>query len=324
MIRSAVGAATWHRPWLCDFVVGKPLSPSLTIAIVTRNRPGSLRRLLTSLKEQRNDEIEVVISDDSDTDYEVETRELAATFGCRYMVGPRRGLYANRNASALAATAAHVRTMDDDHELPSGHIDACLAAIARDPFSVWTLSELRPGDPTGDGRGIPPGQLNARGFSEPPARAAPCWAIADGATIYPRFIFLSGHRFVEDFAYGASYLEFGSRLHAAGYRIRHLQDTYVVHHWEPRQNFNHRTDLASTVFAMLAHSLVYQPTVRNRILTAGEVGKQLAIHPVIGPISVLRGMGVYRRRAPMLRSAARGTGVPTTADHRGMTQPADL
>ena len=259
-----------------------------------------------SLDSQRTDTIDVVISDDSDGEDSARTREVAETFGCRYVVGPRRGLYANRNALALAARTSHIRTMDDDHEFPPGHIDACLAAIVSDPDAVWVLSELRPGDPTGDGRGTPPGQLNARGFSQPPAPGGPCWAIADGATIYPRSIFTRGHRLVEDFTYGAAYLEFGSRLHSAGFRIQYLPDTYVVHHWEPRKNFDRRTDLASTFFAMLAHSLVHQRTPRNVALMIAEMGKQFVLHPIIVPGSLRRGLAVYRRYGPMVRNPACG------------------
>jgi glycosyltransferase involved in cell wall biosynthesis len=284
------------------------MSSSLTIAIVTRNRAASLKRLLTSLEPQRNGALEVLISDDSDGHGAEMTRDLADAFGCSYMPGPRRGLYANRNASALKSQTTHVRTMDDDHELPPGHIEACLAAISRDPEAVWTLSELRPGDPQGDGRGVPPGQLNARGFSEPPAPGASCWAIADGATIYPRSIFTSGHLFVDDFVYGAAYLEFGSRLHSAGFRIRHLEETYVIHHAATRSTVDRRADLASRFFAMLAYALKHQPTVRNRAVMTAEIGKQFALHPTVAPGALRWGHSVYQRRIPMLHA-------PTPAEH---------
>lgn len=279
----------------------------MTIAIVTRNRPASLRRTLASVEAQRSAAVEVVVSDDSDHDYSARTRAVARDFGCRYVRGPRRGLYANRNAAAAVARGSHIRTMDDDHELPPGHLDACLAAIARDPEAVWTLSELRPGDPRGDGRGTPPGQLNARGFSEPPAPGAPCWAIADGATIYPRRVFPGEQTLVDDFPFGAAYLEFGSRLHRAGVRIRHLPETYVVHHYDPRTRsfLDRRVDLASRCFAMLAHALVHQRTARNRLLMVAELGKQLALHPRVAPGALRWGAAVYRRRATMLRASGR-------------------
>lgn len=278
----------------------------LTVAIVTRNRADSLRRTLASLERQRTAALEILISDDSEGDEAARTRDVAEGFGCRYLRGPERGLYANRNAAALAARTTHVRTMDDDHEFPPGHIDACLAAISRDPEAVWTCSELRPGDLDGDGRGTPPGQLNARGFSEPPAAGRPIWAIADGATIYPRSIFTSGHLFVDDFTFGAAYLELGSRLYRAGFRIRHLANTYVIHHYDPmmRSILDPRVDLGSRFFAMLAHALVHQPSARNRALMTAEIAKQLITHPLVAPVALRRGAAVYRRRAPILRRSA--------------------
>ena len=278
---------------------------SLTIALVTRNRASSLERTLASLWRQDSRQVEILISDDSEGDEASRTREVAIAYGCRYMPGPRRGLYANRNASALAARTTHVRTMDDDHELPPGHLDACLAAIDLDPDAVWTLSELRPGDPQGDGRDTPPGQLNARGFSGPPASNAPMWAIADGATIYPRSIFTEGHLIVDDFPFGAAYLEFGSRLHRAGFRIRHLAGTYVIHHYDPatRSFLDLRIDLASRFFAMLSHALVLQPTAGNRALMTAEIGKQLVQHPFVAPGALRWATSVYRRRTAMLRNA---------------------
>jgi len=278
---------------------------SLTIALVTRNRAFSLERTLASLQRQGTCAVEILISDDSEGDEVPRTREIADAYGCRYMSGPRRGLYANRNASALAARTTHVRTMDDDHEFPPGHLDACLAAIELDPSAVWTLSEVRPGDPHGDGRDTPPGQLNARGFSGPPAPNAPMWAVADGATIYPRSIFTEGRLFVDDFPFGAAYLEFGSRLYKAGFQIRHLAGTYVIHHYDPatRSFLDRRIDLASRFFAMFAHALVHQQSVGNRTLMTAEIGKQLIRYPFVAPGALRWATAVYRRRTPMLRNA---------------------
>lgn len=267
----------------------------------------SLRRTLGSLEPQRTDAVKVLISDDSEGEKAARTREVAEAFGCRYLPGPRRGLYANRNASVLAARTTHVRTMDDDHEFPLGHISACLAAIAQDPEAVWTLSELRPNDPHGDGRGMPPGQLNARGFSESPVPGPAMWAIADGATIYPRSIFTGGQLFVDDFTFGAAYLELGSRLHSRGFQIRHLRDTYVIHHYDPatRSILDRRVDLASRFFAMFAFALVHQPSSRNRVLMATEIVKQFIQHPLVAPGALLWGAAVYRRRKLMLCGSAR-------------------
>jgi hypothetical protein len=101
-----------------------------------------------------------------------------------------------------------------------------------------------------------------------------CWAIADGATIYPRRIFDCGLRFADAFRFGAPYLEFGSRLHFFGYRIRQLTSTYVIHHYEAskRSLADPEGELASEFFAMLCHSFIYQPSLKNRLRSVGQIG----------------------------------------------------
>src|SRR5579871_6053382 len=111
----------------------------LSIALLTRQRPDSLRRCLASIRAQEVQPHEIVVADDSD-DPSIGSA-TAEEFGARHLVGPRRGLYANRNAAALACRGTHVRTMDDDHTLPAGHLALCCDAVARDPQALWTCGE---------------------------------------------------------------------------------------------------------------------------------------------------------------------------------------
>src|SRR6476469_9776639 len=116
----------------------------LSIALVTRNRPSSLERTLTSLRNQDVHPWETIISDDSDPEHVAHVRQLAGNYQCRYIPGPHRGLYANRNHAALACKGTHIRTVDDDHEFPPGHFAECFAAVARDPEAVWIIGEFLP------------------------------------------------------------------------------------------------------------------------------------------------------------------------------------
>src|SRR4051812_12145666 len=186
------------------------MSSTISVALVTRNRPDSLERTLRSLREQDVQPLEVLVSDDSDPDRAHESRRIAEDHGCRYQTGPRRGLYANRNAVARACRGTHIRTMDDDHEFPPGHWSECEAAVERDRECVWVIGEIHPGGHAPDLRF--PGELHPRGFSTMPRDLDHTWAISDGASIYPASIFESGLLFSEAFKFGASYLEFGSRL----------------------------------------------------------------------------------------------------------------
>lgn len=213
-----------------------------------------------------------MISDDSDVANSADVERLAKAFDCRYVAGPRRGLYANRNTAALACRGSHIRTIDDDHTFPPGHFGACTEAITSNPDAVWIIGECLPGMETTGAQYYCPGQLHPRGYSITPPPGGRMWAIADGATVYPRRVFDEGNRFYDGFVFGASYLEWGSRLHWLGYDIRHLSTTYVIHNAESRSYDDKSTDAASRLFACLCHSRLYQPTARNKLLTLVEIG----------------------------------------------------
>lgn len=244
----------------------------LSIALVTRNRPESLHRTLMSLRAQSDQPLEVVVSDDSSGHVAREVERLAEDFRCRYIQGPQRGLYANRNHAALACRGSHIRTMDDDHELPPGHVERCYEALHADARAVWIIGEWRADEARRDIPPRCPGQLNASGFSEAPQEDSDrMWAIADGSSIFPRSVFDAGHRYVEAYPFGASYLEWGARLAWLGFRIRFLSSTYVVHHFDPsRRSFSDRKmEISSRLFAAFCYSFIYQPSVSN-------VGKTLS------------------------------------------------
>jgi len=172
----------------------------LSIALVTRNRPERLRRCLASLRAQDAQPIEIVVSDDSDNPSIAAA--IARQFGARHMAGPRRGLYANRNTVALACTGTHIRTMDDDHTFPPGHLQQCLEALTHDPQALWTCGERSFFGEEQHDFTAHAAQLHPSGAACAVDDPDDNWAIADGATIYPRAVFARGFRFVEEFGYG--------------------------------------------------------------------------------------------------------------------------
>jgi len=249
--------------------------PRLSVALVTRNRPASLSRTLRCLAAQDAPPWEIVVSDDSDEAHANETAKVVGRFGFRYLRGPRRGLYANRNFAALACTGTHVRTMDDDHEFGPEHLRLCLEGLQRDPQSVWIIGETHPSERVW--KQICPGQLHPRGFSVEPADPDDCCSISDGATIYPASIFRKGIRFAECYKFGAAYLEFGARLHWLGYRIRFLPTTSVFHNFDVEKRSFHdpHLDRASRYFAMLCLSFLYHPTFRNKALHGLQIVREI-------------------------------------------------
>lgn len=254
-------------------------SKIISVALVTRNRPESLNRCLKSLRSQSIQPYEVIVSDDSDPEFAPETEAVTKRWNCQYISGPRRGLYANRNHAALACKGTHIRTMDDDHEFPSEHFEKCICAVESDPEAIWIIGEYLPGEKVRKEAHPCPGQLHPRGFSVLPNNPQNCWAISDGASIYPRTIFERGIRYAEYFKFGYAYLEFGSRLYWLGYRIRHLESTYILHHFDrKRRSFIVESiDLSSRVFAMLCYSYIYQSNWKNQFLCILEIFKILLL-----------------------------------------------
>jgi glycosyltransferase involved in cell wall biosynthesis len=241
----------------------------LSVALLTRNQPDSLARCLASLRAQEAQPYEVVVSDDSSGEGTAsETRDVAARFGCRYVAGPRRGLYANRNSTALQCTGTHIRTMDDDHTFPAGHFAQCLAAIARDPEAVWTTGEM------GFIDGKPRGGLETATQLHPSGAGAPVdnpddnWAISDGSTIYPRKIFDQGMLMLECFSYGPSYLEFGAFLYHHGWRSRCMPGAWIEHHIDP--SIPPRNDACSRLYASLCFNLFFRPDFARLCRYAGS------------------------------------------------------
>jgi glycosyltransferase involved in cell wall biosynthesis len=236
----------------------------ISVAVVTRNRPDSLERALRSWRRQTRQPYEIIVSDDSDDFFSARVADTVAHYGARYIKGPRKGLYSNRNHVAIQATGTHVLSADDDHEHPIDLVDKCFSAIQRDPSAIWCLGEVHSEGDIANGWLIP-GELHLSGAPRPPSDPSDTWAWSDGATVCPKEVFASGLRFSEEFRFGASYLEFGCLLHFLGYRVRILENTGVIHHLvEGCRSFNEPVEeRAALFFALLMLAQVYQRTPKN-------------------------------------------------------------
>ena len=271
---------------------------TISVALVTRNRPESLNRCLMSLRSQSIQPFEIVVSDDSDPEFAAETEVIAKRWDCQYISGPRRGLYANRNHAALACKGTHIRTMDDDHEFPEKHFEECILAVKSDSGAIWIIGEYLPSEKVGQQPHPCPGELHPRGFSVTPRNTQNCWAISDGASIYPKVIFDSGIRYAEDFKFGYSYLEFGSRLYWLGYRIRHLESTYIIHYFdkEKRSFMSKKINLSSRFFAILCHSFIYQNNLNNQLLSILEISKEIVKNRILAFQALTIALTAYKKQ----------------------------
>jgi glycosyltransferase involved in cell wall biosynthesis len=233
---------------------------------------------LESLSKQKPQPYEVVLSDDSDISSLIKfNKGLAHRYGCKYIKGPARGLYANRNFVAKHCCGTHIRTMDDDHEFPVGHIQACLEAIESDPETIWTIGESYPDGPKLHLPVPIPGQLHPRGFSAKPNDMLDYYGISCGATIYPRSVVDKGILNLELYAFGMLYLEYGARLVNNGYRIGFLDSTYVVHHYDEKNRSVSSLNILNSarIFSMIMFSFYHKRSLRNRLLTVCQIATEL-------------------------------------------------
>ncbi len=205
---------------------------------------------------------------------------IADQFGARWIAGPRRGLYANRNHIANACTGTHVLSADDDHEHPKDFIEKCQEALKEDPLAAWPIGEVLSWPELSE-KWTVPAELQVWGGIYPPRDYSNSWAWSDGATLCPRRVFDYGLVFSEAFRFGAAYLEFACLLHYLGQRIRILETTVVIHHTQDSgRSFQIPVEeRASSYFAALMMVLVYQPTMKNRILLVGYFLKELVRQP---------------------------------------------
>jgi glycosyltransferase involved in cell wall biosynthesis len=252
----------------------------ISIALVTRNRPESLVRCLKSWRSQIVQPFEILISDDSDDSIRPEIQSIARQFTARWIPGPRRGLYANRNHVARQCQGTHLFSADDDHEHSADLLEKCLVALQEDPNSAWCLGEVCSWDELPNGWGLP-GELQMNGASDMPADISDTWAWSDGATLCPRGVFDSGLDFCEAFRFGASYLEFGCLLHSVGWRIRILRSTGVIHHMgQVGRSYNIPVEeRAATYFAVTMLAVVYQPGIKNSVLLVLYFVKEMIRRP---------------------------------------------
>jgi len=205
------------------------MTVTLSVALVTRNRPDSLERCLESWRRQTIPPDEIVVSDDSTDEFAATTEEIARRYGCQYTRGPHRGLYANRNHASVRCQGTHIVSADDDHTHPADYLAVIKNLAETDPDRVWIFSERMPGD--SDSPLTCPPELHRSGFGLTPADPSRCAAIADGATVYPREVFDSGLRYDETYPFGGLWYLWGKFLEKRGWRISFSDRTFVWHHY---------------------------------------------------------------------------------------------
>lgn len=242
----------------------------ISVALVTCNRCESLERSLLSWRAQTIAPFEIVVADDSTDQAAQATHELAMKYGCKYIAGPRLGLYANRNSAALACSGTHILTDDDDHSYPTDYLEKLLQLIKLDRQRIWTIPER---DNFQDPNIAPnyPTELHRSGAGCLPRDPANCAAIADGSTLYPRAVFDSGLRYDETYRFGTVWYLWGKILSRSGWRISISDATFVWHHALTKDRYSDvgalKEQMECTMYVLFVNALWINPSILAVIIS---------------------------------------------------------
>jgi glycosyltransferase involved in cell wall biosynthesis len=108
---------------------------SYSIVIPTKNEEKNLARLLKSIRSQKYQPEEIIVSDDS-TD---NTRKVAKSYGARIVQGVSNGLIGlGRNLGAETVKSEYILFLDADNELPKNFLKNFFAEFIRRKADVAT------------------------------------------------------------------------------------------------------------------------------------------------------------------------------------------
>jgi GT2 family glycosyltransferase len=195
------------------------VSPHVTLAILTRNRPDCLTTALDAARGADDPPDDIVVSDDSDETFRSRNREVVARHpDVRYVEGPRRGLGANENhlVANLLPEAEWVVFTGDDARLFRTFTTQLRRAIERHAphRRIPTGTEVR------NGVLVRPNRLSFLGFQKHPhddySPGAPMDTMVVQATALPAAA-LRDLRWLEVSTYGFDEVDMAHKLRKLGW-----------------------------------------------------------------------------------------------------------
>lgn len=210
----------------------------VTVCIPTRGRPRDLARTLSSLEASTYPITQVVVADDG---HDLDTRAACrdAVINVDYVLGPRRGLGANRNRAIAASTGDIVLFLDDDCLLLPSFLETALARMR------YAEQQYGAGRVIVSGRELNRGELIAAhdqtflGFqAKPYARHEGLRSIVINAAIFPVPVFREV-QFDPQLVYGYEEVDFASRAGAHGYVIVDCAEAINDHRPSPESRADH-------------------------------------------------------------------------------------
>ena len=219
--------------------------PSVSLIVCTRDRPKQLAACLRAVTALRPPPEELIVVDNAPSDSATET-VVGEFAGARYIVEPKPGLSAARNAGIAAASCELIAFTDDDVEVPENWISRIKQSLSR-PDRMALSGLMLPGEleteaqvafQTRRKRGIAlpfrPLTFDMAFFESWRSRGVPCWLIGAGANMaFRRQVFDTVGLFDERLGAGAAGCsedsEMWYRILARGYACRYEPDCVVRH-----------------------------------------------------------------------------------------------
>jgi GT2 family glycosyltransferase len=260
--------------------------------VPTRRRPRDLARTLASIARSTYAVAQVVVSDDGHDD---ETRAVCrgAPVDVEYVLGPMRGLGANRNRAIAASLGDVVLFLDDDCVLSPDFLEAAVAGMRSAERRHGPGRVIVSGRELNSGRLVGASDQTFLGFqAKPYTDPEGLRSIVINATLFPAQVFQQ-IRFDPQLVYGYEEVDFASRAAASGYVIVSCPDAVNDHLPAP----SGREDHDRHVDASRLHV-----TLRRYVLTEHAPLRALAF-AVVAPIHVLAA-DVKRLGLPGVRRTA--------------------
>ena len=219
--------------------------PAVSLIICTRDRPKQLSACLRSVRALKCPPEEVIVVDNapSDDSTEAVVKEFS---GFRYLVEPKPGLSAARNAGLAAASGELIAFTDDDVEVTDNWISRITRAFAKPdcmavsglvlPRELETEAQVAFQSRLSRGLSLPfrPITFDPAFFEDWRGRGVPCWLIGAGANMaFRRQVFDRVGLFDERLGAGAAGCsedsEMWYRILANGYSCRYDPSCVVRH-----------------------------------------------------------------------------------------------
>lgn len=258
------------------------MTPSLTVAICTRERPDDLAGCLEcALADDRVSEV-LVSSDGLDAETDTVVHNFSTQDSrVRFIRGPRRGLAANRNACIANCQSEYILFLDDDARMEPEFLTKALLQVA--PNRIVTGWELN------NGNQIEPHNADFFGYQrKPPKRVLRSLVI--NSAIFP-MSFLTRRPFDEFYCFGSEEIDMAMAATHSGVSIVMVDAGNVHLHVQTSRAGNAQAAVQSNIYFCVRRYREYE---RSRT--------KLALYVVFGPLQTLRAFRRIDDRPTLLRA----------------------